>query len=245
MPFEQGDAIPFGQPGRAVGVAPILLRMPASSRCFASRRRDGSLLSLDVAMRVWLHTLRSVIILVGTAAAFAVSFTMMQRAIGSSSPWLGLLGMLYLLGLAKVAEPLFLLQMPTTLRAVRPWEKDGGVYRRLLIPSFGRLLRGTPLRFLNPAVYLAQKQPDLIKVYRQVEAAEAAHFWAALLFAPYVGYVWLSGHFREAMVFLFVQIFFNIYPILHLRIVRGRLDRLVQRQLLRDGRVSVACRSDA
>jgi len=73
-----------------------------------------------LAVRVRLHTLRNVIILVGTAAGFAVSFTVLQRAIGGSSPWLGLLGMFYLLGLAKVAEPFFLLRMPTTLRAVQP-----------------------------------------------------------------------------------------------------------------------------
>jgi hypothetical protein len=185
------------------------------------------------AMKTWLHIFRSVIVLVGTAIAFAVSFVMLQRTVGTFSPWLGLLGMLYLLGLAKVAEPLFLLHMPATLRVVRPWEKHGALYRRLLVPSFGQLLRETPLRFLNPAVYLAKKHPDLPKVYRQVESVEAAHFWAALLFTPYIGYVWLRGQSRDAMLLLLVQILFNIYPILHLRIVRGRLDPLLQRQILR------------
>jgi Glycosyl-4,4'-diaponeurosporenoate acyltransferase len=105
------------------------------------------------------------------------------------------------------------------------------MYHRLRVPPFGRLLRNTPLRYLNPAVYLSRKHPDPPKVYRQIEAAEAAHFWAALLFTPYIGYVWLRGnHLREAVVLLLFQIFFNVYPILHLRIVRGRLDRVVQRQ---------------
>jgi hypothetical protein len=123
-----------------------------------------------------------------------------------------------------------LLRMPTLVRAVRPWEKDGMLYRRLRVPEFGQVLRGTPIRFLNRAVYLAQKRGDVTKLYRQVEATEAAHFWVAFLFTPYIAYVYLRGHVREATAFLLVQIFFNLYPILHLRTVRGRLDRLLERQ---------------
>ena len=187
--------------------------------------------SVGVAIRGYLRLSRNLIVLVGMAAAFAVSFTMLKRSIGSSSPWLGLVGVVYFLGLSKVAEPLFLLRMPAALREVRPCENDCVMYRRLLVTNFGRLLRETPLRYLNPAVYLTKKHPDPRKVYRQIEAAEAAHFWAALLFTPYIGYVWLRGnHLPEALVLLLFQVFFNIYPILHLRIVRGRLDRVVQRQ---------------
>jgi hypothetical protein len=177
-----------------------------------------------------LRLLRNLIVLVVMATGFAISFTMLQRSIGSSSPWLGLLAVVYFLGLSKVAEPLFLLRMPAVLREVRACENDGAMYRRLRVRSFGRLLRETPLRYLNPAVYLSKKQPDPPKVYRQIEAAEAAHFWAALLFTPYIGYVLLRGnHLPEVIVLLLFQVFFNIYPILHLRIVRGRLARIAQR----------------
>jgi hypothetical protein len=171
---------------------------------------------------------RSIFVLAGTAAGFAASLVMLQRVIGASSPWLGLLAMFYLLGLSKVAEPLFLLRMPRALRAIHRSETHGALYRRLLVPSFGKLLRSTPLRYLNLDVYLTPERPDLPKLYRQTEAAEAAHFWTALLFTPYIGYVWLTGHRQEAALFLLLQILFNIYPILHLRLVRGRLDRLLQ-----------------
>jgi hypothetical protein len=177
-----------------------------------------------------LHTWRSVIALVATAIGFGVSLAMLQRVIGSASPWLGLLMMFYFLALAKVAEPLFRLRLPAAMRAVRPWERRGAVYRRLAVSNFGRLLRKTPLRYLNPAVYLTRGQPDLLRVYRQAESAEASHFWAATLFTPYIGYVWLSGQTREAVIFLLIQLLFNVYPILHLRIVRGRLDRPLQRR---------------
>ena len=132
------------------------------------------------------------------------------------------------LGLAKVAEPLFTLRLPGVLRAIRPWEKEGVVYRGLGISIFGGLLRRTPLRHLNSAVYLAKQRSDLVTVYRLTESAEAAHFWAAVLFTPYIGFVWLSGHVKEAVILLLVQLLFNVYPILHLRVVRLRLDRFLR-----------------
>lgn len=175
---------------------------------------------------------RSVLVLAGTAAGFAASLVLLQRVLGASSPWVGLLAMFYVLGLSKVAEPLFLLRMPSALRAIRRSETHGPIYRRLLVPSFGRLLRGTPLRYLNTAVYLAPRRPDLTRLSRQAEAAEAAHFWAAVLFTPYIGYVWLAGQRWVAALFLLLQILVNVYPILHLRLVRGRLDRLLRRRPL-------------
>ena len=184
-------------------------------------------------MKTHSHPVRSIIVLAVTAAGFAASFVLLERALGSASPWLGLMGVFYFLGLAKVAEPLFLLRMPATLRTVRTWENDGIAYRRCLVPAFGTLLRETPLRFLNLSVYLARKQADLIDVYQQVEAAEAAHFWAAVLFTPYIAWMVWSGRHREATILLGVQIVLNIYPILHLRTVRGRMDRLLKRTRLR------------
>jgi hypothetical protein len=172
---------------------------------------------------------RSAIVLVATVIGFGVSFVMLERVIGASSPWLGLLLMFYFLGLAKVAEPLYKLRLPGFLRALRPWERDGAVYRRLGVMAFGKLLRETPLRILNRAVYLTHGPRDLTRVFRLTESAEAAHFWAAVLFTPYIGYVWSRGHARVAAVFLLVQLSFNVYPILHLRIVRGRLDRFSRR----------------
>jgi hypothetical protein len=188
--------------------------------------------------RNWMHKWRSIVLLAATAAGFAASFVPLQRVLGASSPWLGLLGMFYLLGLSKVAEPLFLLRMPSALRAIRRSEIDGALYRRLLVPSFGKLLRDTPLRYLNLDVYLTRKQPDLTRLSRQAEAAEASHFWAALLFTPYIGYVWWAGHRWEAALFLLVQVLGNVYPILHLRLVRGRLDRILRRRPRQQGLLS-------
>jgi hypothetical protein len=186
------------------------------------------------------HTWRSVFILTATAIGFGFSFVMLQQFVGSASPWLGFILMFYFLGLAKTAEPLFMLRLPGKIRDVRSWENDGVVYRYLAVSTFGRLLRETPLRYLNPTVYLVDGKPDLLKIYRQVASAEAIHFWAAVLFTPYIGFVWLTGHKREAMIFLLIQLLFNVYPVLHLRTVRGRMEGPLCKWLARHARTQAS-----
>jgi hypothetical protein len=175
-------------------------------------------------------TLRSAVVFCATALALAISFLMLRDAIGGGSPWLGLLLMFYFLGLAKVGEPLFVLRLPESLREVRAWELAGSAYRRWGVAGFGRLLRDSPLRFLNTSVYLANARRDLHALYRQAASAEATHFWGALLFTPYIAFVWMQGQKGIAAFFLLVQVLFNVYPILHLRLLRGRLDAMRARR---------------
>jgi hypothetical protein len=179
-------------------------------------------------MPKWLHLL----VLLAVLLVFGASFALLQRVIGITSPWLAMLLMFYFLGLAKVAEPLFMLRVPSALRRLRPWELKGDVHRWLAVPAFGSLLRRTPLRYLNSAVYLNQSRRDPLKVCLQVESGEAAHFWAAVLLMPYIGYAGLNGELSVVGWFLLAQVLVNLYPILHLRLVRGRLGRLVTKKAL-------------
>lgn len=175
--------------------------------------------------------LRHVAVFCTVAIAFGVCFGMLRAVIGGDSPWLGLLLMFYFMGLAKVGEPLFMLRMPEFIRDVRDWEVRGSFYGRLGVRRFGQLLRGSPLRFLNTSVY-CQRQ-DVQSLYRQAASAEATHFWAALLFMPYIAFVSARGHKGAAACFLLIQLLFNVYPILHLRLVRGRLDVLIGKRKAR------------
>lgn len=169
---------------------------------------------------------RSLIKLIAVAAFFAFCYVMLARVIGHASPWLGLLAMFYFMGLAKVAEPLFVLRMPRALHAVDPALSERPWYRRLGVGGFGGLLRNTPLRYLNNTVYRSAGRRSLAMLRRQAESAEATHFWAALPFTAYIAYVAWRGFWVETLVFLAVQIAFNVYPILHLRALRARLDRI-------------------
>lgn len=192
-----------------------------------------------------MQRLRSVLAVTCTGIAFAVSFVMLARVIGLTSPWLALLLMFYFLGLARVAEPLFMLRMPATLRNVRPWEQSGSNYRQLAVQQFGKLHRGTPLRYLNGNVYLTSAAQDVRSLHRRTASAEATHFWASVLFTPYIGYLFLAGQASVAALFLVVQLLFNVYPILHLRSVRARLDELLHGQHERIERSHVPAVGDA
>jgi hypothetical protein len=173
----------------------------------------------------WVHAL----ILAAVVLAFGVSFWLLSGVIGIGSPWLVLLLMFYFLAIAKVAEPLFRLEVPAVLRPLRPWEYKRDIHRRLGVLSFGRLLRRSPLSTLNSAVYLERGDDDPARVYLQIESSEASHFWAAVLFTPYVVFAALKGMWGVVAWFCLAQVVLNVYPILHLRYVRGRLDRAMRR----------------
>jgi Glycosyl-4,4'-diaponeurosporenoate acyltransferase len=160
------------------------------------------------------------------AAIFAVCFAMLASVIGPGSPWLGLLLMFYFMGLAKFAEPLFMLRVPRAIHTLAPGLPDSRLYRWLGVQSFGMLLRNTALRYLNDSVYRSGGRKSLKDLLRQVESAEAIHFWGAVLFTPYIAYVWSRGYLKEAALFVVVQVLFHLYPILHLRLIRARLGRI-------------------
>ncbi|MTW14487.1 hypothetical protein GM658_28120 [Pseudoduganella eburnea] len=170
------------------------------------------------------------------AIAFTGCEIMLAQAIGFTSPWLMLLLMFYLMALAKLAEPLFVLRLPVPFRAIRQWEKSGNIYRWLAVHRFGMILRSSPLRRLNPDVYVDSM--DLQSLHRRIASGEAIHFWAAVLFTPYIAFVYLIGQTQVASIFLLLQFLVNIYPILHLRFVRQRLEILLMRRQVQAARGS-------
>ena len=177
-------------------------------------------------MRPWLQAL----VLLSVAVAFGVSLALLSTVIGITSPWLALLLMFDFLGICKFAEPLFALRMPSGLYRIRAWEQERGFLRRIGVRRFGKLLRHSPLRHANKAVYLDRQHGDLAKVRRHIEASEAAHFWATVLFMPFIALLALNGQWSFVALFCVVQVLVNIYPILHLRIVRQRMERHIHRQ---------------
>jgi hypothetical protein len=78
-------------------------------------------------------------------------------------------------------------------------------------------------------VYLDRADEDPARVRLLIESSEASHFWAAVLFTPYVVFAGLKGMWSVVAWFSLAQVVLNVYPILHLRYVRGRLDRAMRR----------------
>ncbi|WP_333676381.1 hypothetical protein [Dyella sp.] len=177
-------------------------------------------------VRLWLGIGKAVVV----GAFFCLCTLIWVRVEGIGSPWLGLFCMFYFMGTAKSAEPQFLFRMPAGLRAVDSNATAAGAADRWGIRSFGSFLRNTPLRYLNHSVYLTSPRQDFPALLRKAESAETIHFWAAVLFTPYIAYIAFRGLFAEALLFVLIQAVFNLYPILHLRLVRARLTRLLERK---------------
>ncbi|HEY2396451.1 MAG TPA: hypothetical protein VGH81_10805 [Rudaea sp.] len=172
--------------------------------------------------------LRDWLVLLAVAAAFAISLALLRRVVGLTSPWFALMTMFDVLGLVAFARPLFLLKLPGFLQREREWETKGRLYKALGVPAFGVLLRRTPLRYLNPLVYL-KRCPDPSIVQGQIESAEAAHLLAATLLVPYMTYAGVHGWWSAVAWLMVAQIGVNLYPVLHLRWVRVRINRLHHR----------------
>jgi len=169
--------------------------------------------------------------LLAVAAGYAVAFVALQRVMPFSvaSPWFVIVAMICFLGLAFVAQPLMMIRMPGPLRAVRAWEVERGLYRAIGVPVFGRVLRSTPLRLFNVDVYLRNGLGDRARVGAELEAAEASHFWAAAFVVPYMVYLSLRGMWVPLFWVSLAQVLINAYPVMHLRLTRHRLERIVSR----------------
>jgi hypothetical protein len=169
------------------------------------------------------------------AAGYAAAFFTMQRVTPFSvtSPWFVFVAMVCVLGLAFVAQPIVMIRMPGPLRVIRAWEAGGRAYRALGVTAYGRLLRRTPLRLFNVDVYLRNGLRDWVNVGAELEAAEASHFWAAVLVAPYTGYLIAHGMWAPLLWITLAQMFINVYPIMHLRLTRHRLGVLVSERFSR------------
>jgi hypothetical protein len=171
------------------------------------------------------------------AAGYAAAFVLVRRAapFELTSPGFVFVAMICFLGLTFSAQPAVMLRMPGPLRSVREWERDGGLYRAIAVPAYGRLLRRTPLRLFNRDVYLRNGLGDAARVFAELEAAEASHFWDAMLVLPYMVHLASQGAWATFLWFTLAQVLVNLYPVLHLRQARLRFHGIISRRQRRRG----------
>ena len=147
-----------------------------------------------------------------------------------TSPYYGLLVMSAVLGVSAFGRELFLLKMPFGLRALQAWERRGVVYLNMGVIGFGVILRRTPLRYLQPLVYLRRQPGEMAAVLNQIEGAEAVHFWAALVLTPYMVFAGIQCRWRVVLGLMVIQLLVNLYPLCHLRWVRCRLGMVLSKK---------------
>ena len=161
---------------------------------------------------------------IGFGMVMVASIAALGRVVGVASPWFAVIASFCILGLLDLALPFVTPRMPRFLRELRAWEVRGNLYRAIRVPAFGELLRRTPLRLLNRRAYMAALHRDLIAVRTHLENAESAHFWGMVATIPYLVVATSRSWWGAVISVVCFNLIVNVYPILHLRWARARLN---------------------
>jgi hypothetical protein len=173
--------------------------------------------------------LRSIVLLALASIALVVTLASCAKAVGVRSPMFALAAVGGTLGFVVVTGTVLPWRLPRRLRPMFSWELAGELYRILGVTAFGALLRRPPLRYFNASVYLSGRARALETVQTDVIAAEGAHFWAFLLSLPLLGYLMLHRSWEGVVWILALSTVIHVYPSLHLRHTRARLQHVGQR----------------
>jgi len=212
----------------------VLLPVPNNYRSGSPALSLIDLLRLLLAYRM--KKLEDALLLLVFSVGSGVSLIFVMRAVGFTSPLFAVIATCAALGFTALARRCIVMKPPRPLQRVRLWEVKGVLYRKLGVRTFGALLRGSPLRYLNSTVYLSRWPGDPAAVRAQIEAAEAAHLWAIVLIIPYAVYAAIQSRWSTLLWLTIFNMGVNVYPALHLRWARGRLTRVPDRRLLNRSR---------
>lgn len=157
-------------------------------------------------------------------AVWIVLFNM--RGVGMDSPLTAFCAACGALGIVVVNSSTIRWSLPEPVKLIRHWEISGSVYRLLGVSIFGSLLRRPPLRYTNTSVYTERHRGDLAKTHSSILKAETAHFWAFAFTLPLIAYQIACRSWRGLFWLMLFNALFHVYPGLHLRSVRGRIESI-------------------
>ena len=176
-----------------------------------------------------MSTLRIVVVLALAVAGFGAVLASAAMALGFRSPVFGCCVVGATLGLIVVTLPVVRWRLPASLLRVGIRGLDA-TYRALGVTAFGALLRRPPLRWFNSTVYVRDGAEPLAAARDNMLAAEAAHFWALVLTLPFLAWLAWRGAWVAVASMLATHAVLNVYPALHLRLMRARIQPLIERR---------------
>jgi hypothetical protein len=131
-----------------------------------------------------------------------------------------------------VALPIALIfKVNPELLSLAHWEQEGEVYDRWSVQAFRWILLHSPLGWINSSLYLVSGRADCERLLRETNTGERVH-WLTCLLTTILGIAWIAGgHAVYGYTMLLVRVPFDLYPIMLLRQNRGRVSRVLGRQL--------------
>jgi hypothetical protein len=166
-----------------------------------------------------------VAILVTGSVAFSCSLWLFSSALGSKSPLLAITVTLLVAAWTGMLQTILPLPLPARILKLRRREVSLLRAQWSGVRLFGRILRGTPLRRLGGTVYLAEHGADPVLVVSAIRDAEAIHAWSMLFSIPWLAWWIHQALWLAAGSSLAVHLALNVYPILHLRLARARIEK--------------------
>ena len=141
------------------------------------------------------------------------------------------LAMSWLIAIAVVLPASVIFKMNQKLLALARWEKDGEVYDRTSIRAFRRVVLHSPFGWINPGLHLGVSRTNCRRLLSELSVAEGVH-WLTCFISSILAFSWLAdGYPVHGCVMLLVRIPFDLYPIMLQRWNRGRVSRVLSRQL--------------
>lgn len=120
----------------------------------------------------------------------------------------------------------FRLQVDPARFGFARWEREGRVYERVGVRAFQRLIRGTPLGWLNPFLNDATNPQRLL---REIGYAEGGHLICGCVSAGAGVLGFVTGHVGVGLWLGIVAVPVHVYPIMLQRWNRGRVLRMSRR----------------
>ena len=176
------------------------------------------------------RALRSMLlIVVFTVGALSVTGGNFSRPRGN--PLLYALAMSWLISFAVAMVTSGVFRVNVTLFPLARWEKDGEVYDGKSLRAFRRLLRHSPLGWINPNFHRMNSRCDCERLLKEMNAAEGVHWLTCVLaIVVAISYV-VRDDAAYGYAMLLVRIPFDLYPIMLQRWNRGRLGRVLNRRV--------------
>lgn len=159
-------------------------------------------------------------------AGLTVALAWAIHSLGFRSAVFALVANWLIVAWAAVASPPLRWSLPERYFQLRRWECDGQVYRWCGVRVFGALVRRPPVRWLSPELYLQGRRSQLLRVWQGSRRAEAVHVWLFGFSLLLTLFAMGCGWWDAALWLLAFNVLLNLYPVLHQRYIRGRLDRV-------------------
>jgi glycosyl-4,4'-diaponeurosporenoate acyltransferase len=130
-----------------------------------------------------------------------------------------------------VATGAFFSSADPALFALAKWEKEGAIYDRAGVRAFRWVLLRSPFGWVNPNFHLSARRTECHRLLRETHNSEGVHWLTGSVSVALAVAYFVHGDTAYGYAMLLIRIPWDVYPILLQRWNRGRVHRVLRREL--------------